>query len=162
VRAAAASLGACVVGLAALGGCGGTDPTYVYVPVSSSDARPGRVSPNEPQGSGAKPARATYSRKCTTNADCVLVSFAEAACDTCKCPNDAIAVEEQRRFFDEEGAFRDTCRETPKPCQADCAPLAARCEGGACTLVKTGGAPARDAGAPDSAPNDDAGDANPE
>ena len=141
-----------------LGGCGGTDTTYVYVPIATSDARPGRLNPNEPQGSGAKPTRASYSRRCTTNADCVLVSFAEAACDTCKCPNDAIAVEEQRRFFDEEGAYRDTCREPPKPCQADCAPLAARCEGGACTVVATGGPPVRDAGgAPDGAPGDAGG-----
>ncbi|HRH00230.1 MAG TPA: hypothetical protein PLR99_28500 [Polyangiaceae bacterium] len=161
LRAGALSLAASAGGLVTLGGCSEPDPTYVFVPIASPDARPGRVNPNQPQGSGAKPNRASYSRRCTTNADCVLVSFAEAACDTCKCPNDAIAVEEQRRFFDEEGAYRDTCREAPKPCQADCAPLAARREGGACTVVATGGPPARDAGAPDSAP-DDAGDADAE
>ena len=66
---------------------------------------------------------------------------------------------EQRRFFDEEGAFRETCRETEKPCLADCAPLAARCSSGSCTVVATGAPPVRDAGAPDAARADAGADA---
>ena len=114
-------------------------------PASSSTGRPTR--PDQPQGSGAKPTRASYDRTCTTIADCVLVSFAESPCDTCKCPNDAISADEKRRFFDEEQAFRDTCREAPKPCLADCAPLSARCVEGKCTVVATGTPFAEDAGA---------------
>lgn len=157
----AAGLGGLVAPL--LGGCGEAEPTYSIVSFASPDARPARLNPNLPQGNGAKPTRASYSRACSTQADCVLVSFAEAPCDTCKCPNDAIAVEEQRRFFDEEGAFRDACREPATPCLADCAPLSARCERGVCTVVATGGPPPpRDAGpSPDGAP-DDAGEADAE
>ncbi len=118
-------------------------------PSSTATSRPRRPGSSEPQGSGAKPNRSTYERACTTNADCVLVSFAESACDTCKCPNFAIAVDDQRKFFDEEQAFRETCTEPDKPCLADCAPLAARCVEKQCTVVTTGSAPVRDSGVVD-------------
>ena len=118
-------------------------------PPAFPSARPIRPPPSSPQGSGAKPNRSTYAKACTTNGDCVLVSFAEAPCDTCKCPNYAIAVEDQRRFFDEEQAFRATCKEPDKPCLADCAPLAARCVERECTVVTTGSLPVRDAGRPE-------------
>ncbi len=133
-----------------LGACSSEPGSSVVFVAAPTDAR-ARPGPNEPRGSGAKPARASYARTCTTNADCVLVSFAEAACDTCKCPNDAISVDDQRRFFDEEGAFRATCTAPDQPCLADCAPLAARCLSGACTVVTTGAPPVRDAGADASA-----------
>lgn len=126
-----------------------TDP----VPFPTSRPRPPS---SEPQGSGEKPNRSTYARACTTNGDCVLVSFAEAPCDTCKCPNYAIAVEDQRRFFDEEKAFRETCSEPATPCLADCAPLAARCIERECTVVTTGSPPVRDAGSTDGAATGDA------
>ena len=126
--------------------CSDPAPPAVFAPSTSATSRPS--SPFEPQGSGAKPDRSTYSRVCSQNADCVLVSFAASACDTCKCPNDAIAVDDQRKFFDEEQAYRETCFETPKPCLADCASLSARCVDKQCTVVTTGEAPTpdRDAG----------------
>jgi hypothetical protein len=124
--------------------CSDPAPPTVFAPSTSPPPRPS--SPFEPQGSGAKPDRSTYSRVCSQNADCVLVSFAASACDTCKCPNDAIAVDDQRKFFDEEQAYRETCFETPKPCLADCASLSARCVDKQCTVVTTGAAPTPDAG----------------
>jgi len=117
------------------------DPYLTFTAPSSTGRRPPY---GEPQGSGEKPNRSTYAKACTTNADCVLVSFAEAPCDTCKCPNYAIAVDDQRKFFDEEQAFRQTCREPAKPCLADCAPLAARCVERQCTVVTTGSPPVRE------------------
>lgn len=139
--------------VAALGACSEDVPPSLDYPVvvpTSTGRRPG-AGPT-PNGSGEKPNRSTYDRTCTTNADCVLVSFAEAPCDTCKCPNYAISVDDQRKFFDEEQAFRQTCNETPKPCLADCAPLAARCVASQCTVVETGAPPPpADAGAPDAA-----------
>jgi hypothetical protein len=133
----------------------GSDPSPSDDPSPFTPSSTGRRPPyGEPQGSGAKPNRSTYAKACTTNADCVLVSFAEAPCDTCKCPNYAIAVDDQRKFFDEEQAFRQTCTEPAKPCLADCAPLAARCVERQCTVVATGSPPVREDA---SAPTEDAG-----
>jgi len=140
-----------------LGACSSpADPPILEGPPAST-GRPSRPGSNVPQGSGEKPNRSSYERACTTNADCVLVSFAESPCDTCKCPNYAISVDDQRKFFDEEQAFRQTCNEPDKPCLADCAPLAARCIEALCTVVTTGSAPVRDAG-PGPDPTPDAGE----
>jgi hypothetical protein len=142
------SLALVAFAVALQGGCS-SDPTPspFLGPSTPTSSPPRPTRPDEPQGSGAKPTRASYDRTCTTIADCVLVSFAESPCDTCKCPNDAISADEKRRFFDEEQAFRDTCREAPKPCLADCAPLSARCVEGKCTVVATGTPFTEDAGA---------------
>ncbi len=122
-----------------LAGCSSEGGTPITSPTDA--ARPPPPPGRRPTGDGGKPNRGTYSRTCTTNGDCVLVSFADSACDTCKCPNDAIAVEEQRRFYNEEQAFRDTCTETPEPCLADCSPVAARCIDRLCKAVVTGSPP---------------------
>lgn len=138
-RAAWLSLVGSVFVVSVVSACSDPAPPAVFAPSTSATSRPS--SPFEPQGSGAKPDRSTYSRACTQNADCVLVSFAASACDTCKCPNDAIAVDDQRKFFDEEQAYRETCFEKPKPCQAGCASLSARCVDKQCTVVTTGAPP---------------------